>query len=132
MKKLQYADTVLAELTSVLAQVDDAQAEQLIEKICQAQTVFLAGSGRSGLAGKAFAMRLGHLGKQAAVIGETMSARAICFWPALAPARAARSSFWRRRPSACKETLRLSRSRRIPASAGSRTASLRSPRRRPR
>ena len=46
MKKLQYADTVLAELTSVLAQVDDAQAEQLIEKICQAQTVFLAGSGR--------------------------------------------------------------------------------------
>lgn len=73
MKKLQYADTVLAELTSVLAQVDDAQAEQLIEKICQAQTVFLAGSGRSGLAGKAFAMRLGHLGKQAAVIGETMT-----------------------------------------------------------
>ena len=64
---------MLAELTSVLAQVDDAQAEQLIEKICQAQTVFLAGSGRSGLAGKAFAMRLGHLGKQAAVIGETMT-----------------------------------------------------------
>ena len=40
-----------------------------------ARTVFVAGSGRSGLAMRSFAMRLIHLGLSAHVVGETTTPR---------------------------------------------------------
>ena len=39
----------------------------------KAENIFVTGAGRSGLAGKAFAMRLMHLGLSAYVVGETIS-----------------------------------------------------------
>ena len=41
--------------------------------IIESKNVFVTGAGRSGLAAKAFAMRLMHLGLSAYVVGETIS-----------------------------------------------------------
>ena len=50
--------------------MDDAQAESLADHILQANSIFVAGAGRSGLGIKAFAMRLMHIGYQVHVVGE--------------------------------------------------------------
>ena len=44
-----------------------------IEIITTADNIFVTGAGRSGLAAKAFAMRLMHLGLSSYVVGETIS-----------------------------------------------------------
>ncbi len=46
---------------------------QFIEILTTSKNIFVTGAGRSGLAGKAFAMRLMHLGLSAYVVGETIS-----------------------------------------------------------
>ena len=48
-------------------------AEKLADTIIDAQTVFVAGAGRSGLAMKSFAMRLMHIGFDTYVVGETVT-----------------------------------------------------------
>jgi 6-phospho-3-hexuloisomerase len=58
------AKTVLAELGEVFQRIDIAQVEALIHAIVSAKAVFLMGVGREGLATRAFAMRLMHLGKE--------------------------------------------------------------------
>ena len=68
-----YTDAVIRELEHTLRQVSDESAGQLVEQILQAQKVFVAGAGRSGLMMKAFAMRLMHLGLQVYVVGETVT-----------------------------------------------------------
>ncbi|MFH5181323.1 6-phospho-3-hexuloisomerase [Paenibacillus sp. TAB 01] len=68
-----YTDAVIRELQHTLRQVSDESAGQLVERILQAQKVFVAGAGRSGLMMKAFAMRLMHLGLQVYVVGETVT-----------------------------------------------------------
>ncbi|WEV54332.1 SIS domain-containing protein [Leuconostocaceae bacterium ESL0723] len=50
---------------------DQAVTEADLERIKAAPRIFVAGAGRSGLAAKAFAMRLMQLGKTAFVAGET-------------------------------------------------------------
>ena len=46
---------------------------KFIEIITTADNIFVTGAGRSGLAAKAFAMRLMHLGLSSYVVGETIS-----------------------------------------------------------
>ena len=46
---------------------------KFIEVITTADNIFVTGAGRSGLAAKAFAMRLMHLGLSSYVVGETIS-----------------------------------------------------------
>jgi len=53
--------------------VDDASIELLLKDIMCAERVFIYGAGRSGLAARAFAMRLVHLGMQTYIIGETIT-----------------------------------------------------------
>lgn len=65
--------TALDELRPLLSAVDGAQVERLTELIARAPRVFLAGAGRSGLAMRAFAMRLMHLGINACVVGDVTS-----------------------------------------------------------
>lgn len=74
METKQFARTILSELEQLLLAVPDADAEQLVDAIVEAKQIFVAGAGRSGLMGKAFAMRLMHMGFQAYVIGETVTA----------------------------------------------------------
>jgi len=55
-------DRILAELGSILNQIDLKNAEKLMEGILSSERVFLAGMGRSGLIARAFAMRLMQIG----------------------------------------------------------------------
>ena len=49
------------------------QVERFIDVLLTAKRVFVVGAGRSGLAVKAFAMRLMHLGVDVYVVGETIT-----------------------------------------------------------
>jgi len=53
---------VAAELAAVLARVDEDQFVAAADLIDEAKRVFVLGVGREGLAGRAFAMRLMHIG----------------------------------------------------------------------
>ncbi|WP_152655373.1 6-phospho-3-hexuloisomerase [Oceanobacillus sp. CFH 90083] len=66
-------NTVAGEMQEVLSQVNENQTVELAEKIQTANRIFIAGTGRSGLAGKMFAMRLMHSGYQVYVVGETIT-----------------------------------------------------------
>ena len=68
-------DGIIGELRITLSALGDAPGEELAEAIMGARTVFVAGSGRSGLAMRSFAMRLMHLGLNVHVVGETTTPR---------------------------------------------------------
>ena len=53
--------------------LDEEAIEKFEEIIMGSKNIFVTGAGRSGLAAKAFAMRLMHLGLSAYVVGETIS-----------------------------------------------------------
>ena len=53
--------------------LDEEAIEKFEEIIMGSKNIFVTGAGRSGLAAKAFAMRLMHLGVSAYVVGETIS-----------------------------------------------------------
>ncbi|MEE1129629.1 MAG: 6-phospho-3-hexuloisomerase [Methanobrevibacter sp.] len=53
--------------------LDEETIEQFEEIIINSKNIFVTGAGRSGLAAKAFAMRLMHLGLSSYVVGETIS-----------------------------------------------------------
>jgi 6-phospho-3-hexuloisomerase len=55
----------------VASKLDTGSVTLLVNGIIDSKTIFLMGAGRSGLAAKAFAMRLMHLGFNVYVVGET-------------------------------------------------------------
>ncbi|MBT2600309.1 6-phospho-3-hexuloisomerase [Oceanobacillus sp. ISL-73] len=67
----QKINTIAREIQEVLGQVIEAEVIELAEGIQQAPRVFIAGTGRSGLVGKMFGMRLMHSGYQIYIVGET-------------------------------------------------------------
>jgi len=64
---------LLNSISSALSKITPEEIEWCVEHILRAKKVFLYGVGRSGLMGKAFAMRLVQMGLQAFFIGETVS-----------------------------------------------------------
>jgi len=64
---------VMGELTGVLARVEPAPANRLLDLLVSARRVYVAGEGRSGLVARTFAMRLVHLGVTAYVCSETIT-----------------------------------------------------------
>ncbi|CAL8973163.1 3-hexulose-6-phosphate isomerase [Propionicimonas sp. T2.31MG-18] len=64
---------ILEELTRNARSVDAEQLQRLVAEILAADRIFLAGAGRSGLASRAFANRLLHLGKSVSVVGDVTS-----------------------------------------------------------
>ena len=77
-------DTVISTMELITSQVketallipkQDLESMLTLLKICKenGNCVFIAGAGRSGLMGRAFAMRLMHLGFKAYVVGETVT-----------------------------------------------------------
>jgi 6-phospho-3-hexuloisomerase len=62
---------ILQELSRTVSDVDLASLERLVRTLMDAKRVFVAGSGRSGLMMRAFAMRLMHLGFSVFVVGDT-------------------------------------------------------------
>ncbi|UOQ95287.1 6-phospho-3-hexuloisomerase [Halobacillus shinanisalinarum] len=69
----QTIHTVAYEISQVLANVKEEEAMKLSQSLEKAKRIFIVGEGRSGLMGKAFAMRLMHAGYQVYVIGETIT-----------------------------------------------------------
>jgi len=69
----EYAREVIVELDRTLSAISPQDAEHLVDRILCAKTIFLAGAGRSGLAVRAFAMRLMHMGFGAYVVGEMVT-----------------------------------------------------------
>ncbi|TMW72288.1 6-phospho-3-hexuloisomerase [Alteribacter natronophilus] len=69
----QTIQTVGNEVQEVLASVNASEAETLSTCLREAPAVFVLGEGRSGLMGKAFAMRLMHGGYRVYAVGETIT-----------------------------------------------------------
>jgi 6-phospho-3-hexuloisomerase len=71
------ADEIIKGISDAMSQVDPSQLEGFIETLVEARregrTLLVVGAGRSGLVGKAFAMRLMHLGYSTYVMGETIN-----------------------------------------------------------
>jgi len=67
---MQKVEKVLEEIKTVLGGVEDLQVEKLTEEIIKANKIVAVGAGRVGMAIRGFAMRLGHLGKKAWMIGD--------------------------------------------------------------
>ncbi|MBR4447623.1 6-phospho-3-hexuloisomerase [Methanobrevibacter sp.] len=64
---------ILDNIESAQEFLDEQAIEEFEEIIINSKNIFVTGAGRSGLAAKAFAMRLMHLGLSAYVVGETIS-----------------------------------------------------------
>ncbi|TRZ90728.1 MAG: 6-phospho-3-hexuloisomerase [Methanosarcinales archaeon] len=58
-------------IKKVALKLDTGSVSALVDSIMGAKRIFLMGAGRSGLAAKAFAMRLMHMGFRVHVVGET-------------------------------------------------------------
>ena len=70
MKTTEILQNILGELKESSLQVDDKQIEQFASFINYGKRIYLAGAGRSGVAIKAFACRLMHLGLDVHIIGD--------------------------------------------------------------
>jgi 6-phospho-3-hexuloisomerase len=62
---------ILKEIQEVLAKVDESVVDEIVDSIISAKKIFIYGVGRSGLVGKAFAVRLVQMGLDVHFIGET-------------------------------------------------------------
>ncbi len=64
---------ILENIESAQDFLDEESIDKFEDIIIESKNIFVTGAGRSGLAAKAFAMRLMHLGLSAYVVGETIS-----------------------------------------------------------
>ncbi|MEE0939362.1 6-phospho-3-hexuloisomerase [Methanobrevibacter sp.] len=64
---------ILDNIESAEEFLDEKTIDKFENMIIDANNIFVTGAGRSGLAAKAFAMRLMHLGLSSYVVGETIS-----------------------------------------------------------
>ena len=65
---------ITSQINKLLAPVAPRDIQNIVSLLMKANRIFIYGTGRSGLLGRAFAIRLVHLGFQAFVIGETITA----------------------------------------------------------
>ncbi len=63
--------TILEDVRSYIDRIHDEDIDQMINILLEARKIFIMGAGRSGLVGRAFAMRLMHLDLEVHVVGET-------------------------------------------------------------
>ena len=74
MKTTQYLAAVVEELSQTVRLISDEETENLVDRILESKKIFVAGAGRSGFMGKSFVMRMMHMGIDAYVVGETVTA----------------------------------------------------------
>jgi 6-phospho-3-hexuloisomerase len=70
----QSIDHIISHIEKLLSSVPPRDIHRIVTLLMKANRIFIYGTGRSGLLGRAFAIRLVHLGFQAFVIGETITA----------------------------------------------------------
>lgn len=73
MKFEEALSHIESQIQEILKNVEKDKVEKIIELFSNARNIFIYGAGRSGLVGRAFAIRLVHLGFPAFVIGETIT-----------------------------------------------------------
>lgn len=73
METAKFAEEIVKELHLSVAQIVEEEAERLADLLLRSGKIFVAGAGRSGLMGRAFAMRVMHAGMEAYVVGETIT-----------------------------------------------------------
>jgi 6-phospho-3-hexuloisomerase len=61
---------ILNEVQAAIEKVEDAKIDEIVETIVAAKKVFIYGVGRSGLVGKAFAVRLVQMGLDVHFVGD--------------------------------------------------------------
>lgn len=66
-------NAILDNIENAVDYLDEKIIDEFEDEIIDAKNIFVTGAGRSGLAAKAFAMRLMHLGLSSYVVGETIS-----------------------------------------------------------
>lgn len=64
---------VVRHVSDIIEELDESEIDTMVEEIQNANRIFLLGAGRSGLAARAFAMRLVQLGLTAYVVGESVT-----------------------------------------------------------
>ncbi len=64
------ADYILREIANSLEEIPDGVSERFVEMLAAAGKVFIYGAGRSGLAGKFFAVRLVQMGLDVHFVGD--------------------------------------------------------------
>ncbi|RLI86692.1 MAG: 6-phospho-3-hexuloisomerase [Candidatus Altiarchaeales archaeon] len=64
---------IVKHVSEIIEELDESEIDTMIEEIQNANRIFLLGAGRSGLAARAFAMRLVQLGLTAYVVGESVT-----------------------------------------------------------
>ncbi|MGD6941913.1 6-phospho-3-hexuloisomerase [Cytobacillus gottheilii] len=74
MKTTEYLTEIVQELSQTVHLISESEADALVEQILKAKKVFVAGAGRSGFMGKSFVMRMMHMGIDAYIVGETVTA----------------------------------------------------------
>ncbi|MCK4386466.1 MAG: 6-phospho-3-hexuloisomerase [Candidatus Pacebacteria bacterium] len=62
---------ILAEIDQVLSKTKEEKVSLLIEELLKAKAIITLGAGRVGMVARAFAMRLGHLGLKAFMVGDS-------------------------------------------------------------
>lgn len=63
--------TIIRYIDSFIDRIHDEDIDNMIDAMLSAEKIFIVGRGRSGLVGRAFAMRLMHLDLNVHVVGET-------------------------------------------------------------
>lgn len=71
MRLSEWVHHDLAEVATILAQIDDDSAGAMMSAILEARRVFVVALGRSGLIVRMFAMRLMQIGLEAHVVGDS-------------------------------------------------------------
>lgn len=64
---------IISHIKRIIIELDSKEADVMVKAITDSNRVFVMGAGRSGLAARAFAMRLVQLGIVAYVIGEVVT-----------------------------------------------------------
>ena len=64
---------IISQIMATLENSDDSNRDEFIAKLLKTEKIFIYGVGRSGLVGKAFAIRLVQLGLKVFFVGETIT-----------------------------------------------------------
>ena len=65
-------DQIVAEITGVIAKMDEGDIERAMPLIGKTGRVYATGEGRSGFQARSFAMRMMHIGYTSYMMGETI------------------------------------------------------------
>ncbi|WOF17028.1 6-phospho-3-hexuloisomerase [Methanoplanus sp. FWC-SCC4] len=64
---------MVSEISSVIDAISQERIDCMVGELIKERRIYVAGAGRSGLIGRAFAMRLMHIGLDSYVVGETVT-----------------------------------------------------------